>query len=165
MSAKGASFHFGSTRSHIFFWCRCVLCSAIVFVFILDGPSRGGMTLLSQPRHWQAHLVWHYGTLWSQGHDFVSGRQNSWLPGKDTAAQGSLSFVVRHRRMEEQLKRRVCGRGLRAEDGKWQTDEWSGVKQDRMTAGIGCQSMTARERQACQTAVISSWLSSRAAGR
>lgn len=25
-----------------------------------------GMTLLSQPSHWQAHLVWHYGALWSE---------------------------------------------------------------------------------------------------
>lgn len=35
-------------------------------------------------------------------------------------------------------------------------DGWSGVKQDEVTAGIGCQSGTGRERQACQAAVISS---------
>lgn len=35
-------------------------------------------------------------------------------------------------------------------------DEWSGVKQDEVTAGIGCQSVTGLERQACQAVVISS---------
>lgn len=48
---------------------------------------------------------------------------------------------------------------------RMRNDEWSGVKKDRMTAGIGCQSVTGRERRACQAAVISSWLSIRAAGR
>lgn len=112
-----------------------------------------GMTLLLWPSHWQVYLVWHYRALRSEATALF------WVArAADYQARTPLprfAFVGGG----------VGGRGLRAQDEKWQMDEWSDVQQDRMTAGIGCQSVIGRERGACQAAVISTWLSSRAAGR
>lgn len=145
----------------LFLLCRCVCCSAVV-CFHSHRPIESGWlychSLASGKPTW-CDITKHCGPrpqLCFRSPEQPSARQRH-------HCSGLLSYYCRTQMNEKQLRGGVGGRGLWADEEKWQMDEWSGVKRDRMTAGIGCQSVTGRERRACHGAVISTGLSSRAA--
>lgn len=118
-AGQGACLRFRTTWPFVFM-SMCPLFSCCLF-FILSSPFRKdasplanlpGVTLRS---------------IMVSAHSFVSRCQNSWLPGKDTTAQGCFLFVVGHRWTDEQLR-----------GGEEWVEEGSGqrMRNDRWTNGV-----------------------------